>query len=94
MLKYNKDFFIRLEKQLLESSDWPTLYMFKFILKSENKSVIKLKSLFKEIDSEISTKLSSSEKFISVTIKAKMKSPSLIIEKYKLAAKIEGIISL
>ena len=94
MLKDNEDFYNRLENQLLESSDWPNLYMFKFILKSDNKNVIKLKTLFKEIDTEISTKLSSSDKFTSVTIKAKMKSPSLIIKKYKLAAKIEGIISL
>jgi|TARA_B100000780_G_scaffold89454_1_gene61755 hypothetical protein len=94
MLKDNEDFYNRLENQLLESSEWPNLYMFKFILKSDNKNVIKLKTLFKEIDTEISTKLSSSDKFTSVTIKAKMKSPSLIIKKYKLAAKIEGIISL
>tara|TARA_B100000787_G_C16192425_1_gene298343 strand:+ start:1375 stop:1659 length:285 start_codon:yes stop_codon:yes gene_type:complete len=94
MLKNKEDFYNRLENQLLESSEWPNLYMFKFILKSDNKNVIKLKTLFKEIDTEISTKLSSSDKFTSVTIKAKMKSPSLIIKKYKLAAKIEGIISL
>ena len=94
MLKDKEDFYNRLENQLLESSEWPNLYMFKFILKSDNKNVIKLKTLFKEIDTEISTKLSSSDKFTSVTIKAKMKSPSLIIKKYKLAAKIEGIISL
>ena len=71
MLKDNEDFYNRLENQLLESSEWPNLYMFKFILKSDNKNVIKLKTLFKEIDTEISTKLSSSDKFTSVTIKAK-----------------------
>ena len=92
MLKDNEDFYNRLENQLLESSEWPNLYMFKFILKSDNKNVIKLKTLFKEIDTEISTKLSSSDKFTSVTIKAKMKSPSLIIKKYKLAAKIDNLI--
>ncbi len=47
MLKDNEDFYNRLENQLLESSEWPNLYMFKFILKSDNKNVIKLKTLFK-----------------------------------------------
>ena len=94
MLKDNEDFYIRLEKQLLESSCWPSVYKYKFILKSDENSIEQLKSIFTDIDAHISTKLSYSNKFSSITVTANMKSPSFVIEKYKLASKIDGIISL
>ncbi len=94
MLNDSEGFYIRLEKQLLESSSWPSIYKYKFILKSDKNSIDHLKSIFIDIDANISTKYSSSNKFTSITITANMKSPSFVIEKYKLASKIDGIISL
>jgi len=41
----NKSFYERLEKQLSESSKWPSLYRFKFIVKSETKNFELLKSV-------------------------------------------------
>ena len=46
MIDDNKNFYERLEKQLSESSKWPSLYRFKFIVKSETKNINKLKSIF------------------------------------------------
>ena len=43
---------------------------------------------------DISSRVSSNKKFTSFSITAIMKSPSVIIKKYKLASKINGIISL
>ena len=40
MLKDSEEFYNRLEKQLLESSSWPSVYIYKFILKSEENSNI------------------------------------------------------
>ena len=94
MLKDNKEFYKRLEKQLSLSSDWPSIYKFKFILKSDSINIDTLKNIFNDIDSKISSNLSSSKKFISITIIANMKSPLEVIKKYKLASEIEGIISL
>ena len=62
MLKDSEEFYNRLEKQLLESSSWPSVYIYKFILKSEENSVENLKSLFNDIGANISIKLSSSNK--------------------------------
>ena len=83
MSKDSKDFYIRLEKQLLESSSWPSIYKYKFILKSDKNSIDQLKSIFIDINANISSKFSSSNKFTSITITASMKSPSFVIEKYK-----------
>ena len=85
----------RLEKQLSDSSSWPSLYRFKFIIKSEINDIDQLKSIFNDIKNvDISSRVSSNKKFTSFSITAIMKSPSVIIKKYKLASKINGIISL
>lgn len=94
MLNDENDFYIRLEKQLSLSSDWPSIYKFKFILKSDSLNITNLKNIFNDIDADISSNLSSSKNFTSITIIAKMKSANEVIKKYKLASEIEGIISL
>jgi uncharacterized protein len=91
----NNDFYKRLKKQLSESSSWPSLYRFKFIIKSDIKNIEQIKSIFNDVKNiDISSRNSSTNKFTSFSITAVMKSPSFIIEKYKLASKIKGIISL
>ena len=94
MLNQTGDFYKRLEKQLSDSSVWPSLYKFKFILKSDSVEITNLKNMFDDIDANISSNLSSSKNFTSITVTAKMQSANDIIKKYKLASEIEGIISL
>lgn len=94
MLNPTNDFYKRLEKQLSNSSIWPSLYKFKFILKTDSSEILNLKNMFNDIDANISSNLSASKNFTSITVTANMKSPSDIIKKYKLASEIEGIISL
>ena len=79
MLKDNKEFYKRLEKQLSLSSDWPSIYKFKFILKSDSINIDTLKNIFNDIDSKISSNLSSSKNFMSITIIANMESPLEVI---------------
>ena len=94
MLNQTDDFYKRLEKQLSDSSVWPSLYKFKFILKSDSVEITNLKNMFEDIDANFSSNLSSSKNFTSITVTAKMQSANDIIKKYKLASEIEGIISL
>ena len=94
MLNQTDDFYKRLEKQLSDSSVWPSMYKFKFILKSDSGEITNLKNMFDDIDANISSNLSSSKNFTSITVTAKMQSANDIINKYKLASEIEGIISL
>jgi len=91
----NNDFYLRLEDQLSKSSKWPNIYRFKFILKSNEENILKLKFIFNDIkDAKFSFRKSSNNKFTSISITACMKTPISIIEKYKLASNINGIISL
>ncbi len=77
-----------------EESEWPLEYLFKFILKSGKKEdQQKIRSFFKG-NVSLSFRESSKGNYLAVSIKAKMDSADEIIEVYKKAAKIKGLITL
>ena len=67
--------------------------MFKFIIPEGNRGYAQLRSLFGE-ESRLSTRHSSGGKYISVTVKELMLNPAEIIERYRKASEIEGIMAL
>ncbi len=77
-------------QKLEESHVFPTLYMFKFIVPNDKEEAIK--SIFPK--NELLLKPSSGGKYISATAKIMVSSADHIIDIYKEAKKIEGIISL
>lgn len=82
------------EKSFLEKLEgthqFPENYTFKFIVKPEHQS--KVESLVP--DAAIKLKPSSGNKYVSVTLTRKMDSSQEVVEVYKEANKIEGIIAL
>ena len=72
----SEDFYLRFEEQLLESQDWPGMYMYKFIVKDGKNEIDQLKKILDNYDGDISFKSSSSNKFISVTFEHQVSSPS------------------
>ena len=89
-----KKFYERFRNQLQASQEWPGLYMFKFIVKSKNDKVEKLKNLFSNSQKEVSLVNSSKNNFQSLTIKIQMASPDEVIDIYKKVAKINDVIIL
>ena len=67
--------------------------MFKFILPNDEERVTRLKVIFGE-SAEFKSRLSANGNYISVTVREMMLEADQIFERYTLAAKIEGIISL
>lgn len=80
-------------KTKLEQLDFPNVYFFKFIVPNEEGLITRVKKLFDK-DSEVELKASSTGKFVSVSRKQVMLSADDIIEVYKQASEIEGIIAL
>ena len=80
-------------KTQLEQLDFPNVYYFKFILPNKESLITSVKNLFLK-ESDVEMKASSSGKFISVSHKQVMLSADEIIDIYKQASEIEGIISL
>ncbi|MEY2650899.1 MAG: hypothetical protein RLZZ261_1527 [Bacteroidota bacterium] len=82
-------------RELLEQNyTWPALYMFKFICPANNEAVAKLEQLFDPEVAELSLRPSSKGNYVSFTAKELMISVDAVIERYRLATDIPGLISL
>lgn len=74
----------------LSETEWPSVYMFKFIAPSE-----KVEALTEILyDLEYTAKPSRTGKYISITSTVVMDSPDSIIDIYMKASLIEGVIAL
>lgn len=90
MAEFNYD---ELRKKLNAGNSWPQVYMFKFIVPSDNQKIALTESLFED-DAEIKLQPSSKGTYTSVTARVVMMDADQIINIYKKASEIEGIISL
>lgn len=91
----NEAFYIKLKQQLIETSLWPSIYLYKFIIKSEVEKVTQIETLFDNMGAVIKTSESKNGRYTSVSINVKMKNPDAVIKKYiEVADNIEGVISL
>lgn len=88
-----EDFYSNLKQKLEEQHNFPQPYLFKFIIPADNKKLALVEALFGE-EAQVSTRQSSSNKYISISAKEVMMSADSVIAVYKKAEKIEGIISL
>ena len=88
------EFYKKLKLTLEETTDFPTDYMYKFIVPADGDGFKKIESIFDNLGAVIKTNPSKTGKYTSLTIMVKMKSADDIIAKYKEAAPVEGIISL
>jgi hypothetical protein len=80
-------------KKKLEHQSWPMIYMFKFIVVSDNHKIALVESFFED-DAEIKLQPSSNGKYTSITARQVMLNPDAVIDIYHKASAIEGIISL
>jgi putative lipoic acid-binding regulatory protein len=83
----SREEFIRI---LDQEHDWPTLYMFKFIVPRGKEDLVI--ALFPE--SKTSVKASSKGNYRSVTSKVMMSSAQEVVEIYEKAGHIEGVLAL
>lgn len=89
------EFYTNLEIKLQKTSNWPSAYLYKFILPTSETKIKNLIDIFDNLGAVIQTKQSSKGKFTSVSINLTMKNPQQVITKYKeVGDKIEGVIAL
>lgn len=94
MTKKEDDFYKKLKNELIDTTVFPSDYMYKFIIPNKTELKTEVENIFNYEGAVIKSKTSKSDKFISLTIIVKVKSAGDVIKKYKEAAQIEGIISL
>lgn len=88
------DFYKKLKASLLETTSFPSEYMYKFIIPTSEEKFKKIESIFDNMGAVINSKPSKNGKYTSLTILVKMDTPDDIIVKYQEASKVEGVISL
>ena len=91
----NQDaFYERLREELLRSSRWPSVYLYKFIVPSEPSKIEQIGAIFNNTGAVIESRLSRNGKYTSLSITVDLDSPDEVIAKYRLVGEIEGVISL
>lgn len=84
----------KLKAKLEETiTSFPHVYMFKFIIKADNKTMALVQGIF-DNDAEISQKESAKGNYISITVKQVVMSVDEIISIYEKASAIEGVMTL
>ena len=82
-----------LREKLMETEQWPSVYMYKFIVPNKDGNVERVVEILPK-PSDISYKHTKSLSHVSVTCKAVMESADSIIGIYEKMGSINGIISL
>ena len=90
----SKEKYEKLKGQLEEGFDWPTVYMFKFIVPANNEKLARVEALFSSKEAQVTRRQSRKGNFISLTAKEMMMSPQKVIDRYLQAEDIGGVIAL
>lgn len=83
----------RLLGRLNEVHQWPSVYMFKFVLEPDAERLTALQALFPP-ESEVLRRFSSGGKYLSITIKEVMLSADDVVSRYEQVGAIGGVIML
>ncbi len=93
-MQNQEEFYIKLKGSLEETMTFPSEYMYKFIVPNQEIKIDQIKEVFNFAGAVITTKLSKTGKYISLTVLVKVDSSAMIIAKYKEVSQVEGVISL
>ncbi len=83
----------RLRERLNQVHQWPSVYMFKFVLEPDEERLQALLALFPE-ESEILRRYSSGGKYLSITVKEVMLNADDVVARHDKASSIQGVIVL
>ena len=90
-----EEFYNNLKEKLQDTSEWPSEYLYKFIIKSDLVKINTIECIFDNMGAVIRTIPSKKGNYTSVSINVVMKNPDTVIEKYKeVGSQVEGVISL
>ena len=81
-------------REKLEERPWPNLYLFKFIVPADVKSIAATEALFDSNVAQVELRQSKTGKFVSVSAKEMMMDVDSIIARYEKAVQIEGLMAL
>nr|WP_299381746.1 DUF493 family protein [Allomuricauda sp.] len=90
----SEEFYARLKEQLLENSSWPSKYLYKFIVPTDQDKIEQIHKIFDNTGAVIESKKSKKGTYTSISITVQLDDPDAVIAKYKEVSQVEGVISL
>lgn len=90
----SEEFYARLKEELLKTTNWPSDYLYKFIIPTDADKIDLIHHIFDNTGAVIEYKQSRKGKYTSISVTVNLKNPDEVIFKYKEVGKIEGVISL
>ena len=90
----SEEFYNRLKQELLQNTDWPSNYLYKFIIPTDTDKIAQIHKIFDNTGAVVESKQSRKGKYTSISVTVNLKSPDEVIQKYQEVGKIEGVISL
>ncbi len=87
-------FYERLKVQLQENTDWPSDYLYKFIVPTDETKIDSINKIFDNTGAVIESKKSKKGNYTSISVMVHLSGPDAVIEKYLEVSSIEGVISL
>lgn len=92
--KKSEEFYKKLKVQLADTSTWPSNYLYKFIVPTDEGKIKQIQDIFDNTGAVIESKQSKKGTYTSISVTVNLNSPDAVIEKYKEVGKVEGVISL
>ena len=92
--KNTEEFYAKLKEQLLDTTTWPSTYLYKFIVPTDESRIAQIQDIFDNTGAVIESKKSKKGNYTSLSITVNLKNPDEVIKKYKEVSVVEGVISL
>lgn len=89
----DEDIYQGLLEKFAADQNWPQVYLFKFIVPNDNKTVALTQALFGQ-QAQVSMTKSRTGKYVSISAKEMMLSSDEVIKIYEKSSKIKGLIAL
>ena len=92
--KDTEEFYAKLKEKLQESTTWPSTYLYKFIVPTDEQRISQIQEIFDNTGAVIESKKSKKGTYTSLSITVDLEDPDAVIQKYKEVSVVEGVISL
>lgn len=90
----DSDFYKGFKEKLMDVEQFPTLYTFKFIVKTDTNKMDLVKAIFEHPSTKFSDKSSSAGKYHSITVESYVNTADDVIAYYKKVAEIPDIMMM
>jgi uncharacterized protein len=89
-----EDFYVKFKERLIDTTSFPSVYLFKFIYPTKEETMFQIKKVFEKANPQFDYKTSKNRKYTSISVEIFALDADQVVSFYQEVAKIEGVIML